>query len=54
VSIAYVLRRLTKSDAMIDDNDPRLRAVVEENWASQNKALSVVLGEDLESRGYVL
>jgi hypothetical protein len=54
VSIAYVLRRLTKSDGMIDDNDQRLRAVVEENWASQNKALSVVLGEDLESRGYVL
>lgn len=54
MSVAYVIRRLFKLDGMVEDNDQRLRALVKENWASQNKALSARLGEDLESRGYAV
>lgn len=54
MSVAYVIRRLFKLDGMVEDNDQRLRALVKENWAPQNKALSARLGEDLESRGYAV
>jgi hypothetical protein len=54
MGVGYVIRHLLKLDGTLTDNDLCLRAIVKENWAPQNKAISALLGEDLERRSYVL